>query len=74
MWHEIRNTWLTEPAFSDIDISDLFQGIVIDEGESVFGGVLQNSQLIYECRFPSLRSAKQSVSVKFKSALRNGGA
>ncbi len=72
MWYQIQNTWLTEPAFADCDISDLFQGIVIDEGESVFGGVLQNGDKIYECRFSSVRSAKQSVSIKFKKFLRNG--
>lgn len=72
MWHQIQNVWLTEPAFADCDVSDLFQGIVIDEGESVFGAVLKNSDKIHECRFPSVRSAKQSVSVKFKKFLHNG--
>jgi len=66
MWIKIHSIWITEARFSDGNVSDMFQALILPVALNTWAGVItKNGEVVIEKRFKSLQGAKTSTRVAF---------
>ncbi len=74
MWTKLHNVHITEPQFSNEDISDLFQGFCIPLNFQEWTGIITRNQvIIYEKDFQSLAGCKRSISCQLIKRINGDG-